>query len=73
MNAVPSDPNREGQNRSWSYPNYRHFRDRATLLDVVAQDDQAVSIAADGSARTWGALPITSVGVSRDRYASVRS
>jgi predicted permease len=49
--------NREGQSRSWSYPNYRDFRDRTTLVDVVAQDDQTFNIASDGSAeRTWGAL-----------------
>ena len=49
--------NREGQSRSWSYPNYQDFRDRATLIDVVAQDDQTFSIAVDDSAeRTWGAL-----------------
>ncbi len=49
--------NREGQSRSWSYPTYQDFRDRATLIDVVAQDDQTLSIAVDDSAeRTWGAL-----------------
>jgi predicted permease len=49
--------NREGQSRSWSYPNYRDFRDRTTLVDVVAQDDQTFNIASDGTAeRTWGAL-----------------
>jgi macrolide transport system ATP-binding/permease protein len=49
--------NREGQSRSWSYPNYRDFRDRATLVDVIGQDDQTFSIAADDTAeRTWGAL-----------------
>ena len=49
--------NREGQSRSWSYPNYQDFRDRATLIDVVAQDDQTLSIAVHDSAeRTWGAL-----------------
>ncbi len=49
--------NREGDSRSWSYPNYQDFRDRATLVDVVAQDDQTLSIAVDDSAeRTWGAL-----------------
>ena len=49
--------NREGQSRSWSYPNYQDFRDRATLIDVVAQDDQTFSIAVDDTAeRTWGAL-----------------
>ena len=63
---VASDPgtlriaameNREGQSRSWSYPNYQDFRDRATLVDVVAQDDQTYSIAVDETAeRTWGGL-----------------
>jgi macrolide transport system ATP-binding/permease protein len=49
--------NREGQSRSWSYPNYQDFRDRATLVEVVAQDDQTFSIAVDDSAeRTWGGL-----------------
>jgi predicted permease len=49
--------NREGDSRSWSYPNYQDFRDRATLVDVVGQDDQTLSIAVDESAeRTWGAL-----------------
>ena len=49
--------NREGQSRSWSYPNYQDFRDRATLIDVVAQDDQTFSIAVDDTAeRTWGGL-----------------
>ena len=49
--------NREGQSRSWSYPNYQDFRDRATLVDVVAQDDQTFSIAVDDTAeRTWGGL-----------------
>ena len=49
--------NRDGQSRSWSYPNYQDFRDRATLIEVVAQDDQTLSIAVDDSAeRTWGAL-----------------
>jgi macrolide transport system ATP-binding/permease protein len=49
--------NREGQSRSWSYPNYQDFRDRVTLVDVVAQDDQTYSIAVDDTAeRTWGGL-----------------
>ena len=49
--------NRDGQSRSWSYPNYQDFRDRATLIDVVAQDDQTFSFAVDDTAeRTWGAL-----------------
>ena len=49
--------NREGQSRSWSYPNFKDFRDRATLLDVVGQDDQTFSIAVDETAeRAWGGL-----------------
>ena len=33
------------------------FRDRATMMDVVAQDDQTFSIAVDHTAeRAWGAL-----------------
>lgn len=49
--------NREGQSRSWSYPNFVDFRDRARMLDVVAQDDQTFSIAVDDTAeRAWGAL-----------------
>jgi predicted permease len=48
---------RDGHSRSWSYPNYRDVRDRATLVDVVAQDDQAMSIAVDGRAeRAYGGL-----------------
>jgi macrolide transport system ATP-binding/permease protein len=48
---------REGRDRSWSYPNYRDFRDRATLVDFVAQDDTAMSVAVDGQAeRALGAL-----------------
>lgn len=63
---VASDPgairiaameNREGQSRSWSYPNFKDFRDRVTMMDVVAQDDQTYSIAVDQTAeRTWGGL-----------------
>jgi predicted permease len=49
--------NREGQTRAWSYPNYQDFRDRATLVDVVAQDDQTFSFAVDDTAeRTFGGL-----------------
>jgi macrolide transport system ATP-binding/permease protein len=49
--------NREGQSRSWSYPNFKDFRDRATLMDVVAQDDSTFSIAVDQTAeRAWGGL-----------------
>jgi macrolide transport system ATP-binding/permease protein len=49
--------NREGSSRSWSYPNFRDFRDRVTLMEVVAQDDQTYNIAVDNTAeRTWGGL-----------------
>ena len=49
--------NREGQSRSWSYPNFTDFRDRLTLMEVVAQDDQTFSIAVDQTAeRAWGGL-----------------
>jgi macrolide transport system ATP-binding/permease protein len=49
--------NREGASRSWSYPNYRDFRDRVTMLDVVAQDDQTFNVAIDDTAeRSWGGL-----------------
>jgi predicted permease len=48
---------REGRPRAWSYPNYRDFRARATLVDYVAQDDLAMSIAVEGQAeRAFGAL-----------------
>jgi macrolide transport system ATP-binding/permease protein len=54
---VAAMENREGQSRSWSYPNFKDFRDRATLVDIFAQDDQTFSIAVDGTAeRTWGGL-----------------
>jgi macrolide transport system ATP-binding/permease protein len=54
---IPAMTSREGQSRSWSYPNYKDFRDRATLVDIVAQDDQTFSIAIDGVAdRAWGGL-----------------
>jgi predicted permease len=49
--------NRDGQSRSWSYPNFKDFRDRVTLMDVVAQDDQTFNIAVDeGAERAWGGL-----------------
>ncbi len=49
--------NREGQSRSWSYPNFEDFRSRATLVDAIAQDDQTFSIAVDQTAeRAWGGL-----------------
>ena len=54
---VAAMENRDGQSRSWSYPNYRDFRDRTTLMDVVAQDDMTLSIAVDDSAdRAYGGL-----------------
>lgn len=54
---IPAMESRESQSRSWSYPNYKDFRDRATLVDIVAQDDQTFSIAVDGIAdRAWGGL-----------------
>lgn len=49
--------NRDGQSRSWSYPNYQDFSQRVTQMQVVAQDDQTFSIAVDDTAeRAWGAL-----------------
>ena len=49
--------NREGQSRSWSYPNFVDFRDRTKMLDIVGQDDQTFNIAVDQTAeRAWGAL-----------------
>jgi macrolide transport system ATP-binding/permease protein len=49
--------NREGQSRSWSYPNFVDFRDRTKMLDIVGQDDQTFNIAVDDTAeRAWGAL-----------------
>ncbi len=54
---IPAMESREGQSRSWSYPNYQDFRDRVTLMDVVAQDDQTFSIAVDQTAeRAMGGL-----------------
>jgi macrolide transport system ATP-binding/permease protein len=48
---------RDGQSRSWSYPNFKDFRDRVTLMEVVAQDDQTFNVAIDDSAeRSWGGL-----------------
>jgi predicted permease len=48
---------REGNSRSWSYPNYRDYRDRATQVEVLGQDDLAMSIAVAGQAeRAHGAL-----------------
>jgi macrolide transport system ATP-binding/permease protein len=54
---VAAMENRDGQSRSWSYPNYRDYRDRATLVDVVAQDDVAMSVAVEGRAeRAYGGM-----------------
>lgn len=54
---VAAMENREGASRSWSYPNYQDFRDRATMVDVVAQDDQTFNVAVDDTAeRSWGGL-----------------
>lgn len=54
---VVSFETRDGRDRSWSYPNYRDFRDRSTRLDYVAQDDLAMSFAVAGHAeRAYGAL-----------------
>jgi predicted permease len=54
---VAAMENREGQSRSWSYPNFKDFRDRVTLMSVVAQDDQTFNIAVDeGAERAWGGL-----------------
>ncbi len=48
---------REGRPRSWSYPNYRDMRDRSRLVEMVAQDDLAMSIAVGGQAeRAYGGL-----------------
>ena len=49
--------NREGQSRSWSYPNYQDFRDRSTLLDVIGQDDLSFNVAVEQTAeRAWGGM-----------------
>src|SRR5688572_3115727 len=49
--------NREGQSRSWSYPNYQDFRDRATLIDIVGQDDLSFNVAVDETAeRAYGGM-----------------
>lgn len=54
---VPTIETREGRPRSWSYPNYRDFRDRKRLVDFIAQDDLAMSIAVSGQGeRAHGAL-----------------
>jgi hypothetical protein len=48
---------REGQLRSWSYPNYRDFRDRSTLTEIVAQNSLAMSISVAGQAeRAYGGI-----------------
>ena len=50
--------NREGASRSWSYPNFKDFRDRVTMMEVVAQDDQTFNVAVDDDSaeRSWGGL-----------------
>lgn len=55
--VIAAMENREGQSRSWSYPNYQDLHDRATLVEFVGQDDQTMSIAVDATAeRAWGGL-----------------
>lgn len=55
--VIAAMENREGQSRSWSYPNYKDLHDRATLVEYVGQDDLTLSIAVDASAeRAWGGL-----------------
>ena len=54
---IASMENREGAIRSWSYPNFKDFRDRVTLMEVTAQDDQTFNVAVDDTAqRDWGCL-----------------
>ena len=62
---VASMENREGASRSWSYPNFKDFRERVTLMDVTAQDDQTFNVAvgpstslraSDTAERSWGGL-----------------
>lgn len=54
---IASMENREGASRSWSYPNFKDFHDRATMMDAVAQSSQTFNVAIDGTAeRTWGGL-----------------
>jgi predicted permease len=57
--------NREGASRAWSYPNFKDFRDRVTLMEMTAQDDQTFNVAIDPSTglsagdtaqRNWGCL-----------------
>jgi predicted permease len=49
--------NREGQPRSWSHPNFRDYRDRASTVEVAAFDDLALSVAVDGQAeRAFGGV-----------------
>ncbi len=55
--VIAAMENREGQSRSWSYPNFKDLHDRSTLVDYVGQDDQSFSIAVDATAeRAWGGL-----------------
>ena len=54
---VASMENREGQSRSWSYPNYRDFRDRVTSMEVVVQTNMTFSIAiGDHADRAYGGM-----------------
>ena len=54
---VAAMENRDGANRAWSYPNFKDFRERATLMDIVAQDDQTFNVAAgDTAQRDWGGM-----------------
>ena len=36
--VIAAMENREGQSRSFSYPNYKDLHDRATLVEYVGQD-----------------------------------
>lgn len=55
--VIAAMENREGQSRSWSYPNFKDLHDRSTLVEYVGQDDQTLSIAVDATAeRAWGGL-----------------
>lgn len=54
---IPAMTSRQGGNRSFSYPNFRDFRDRSRLVDYIGQDDLTLSVAVDGQAeRAWGAI-----------------
>ncbi|MBA3269595.1 MAG: ABC transporter permease, partial [Acidobacteria bacterium] len=54
---VPLVETREGRSRSWSHPNYRDIRERARTVEIIGQDDLAMSLAVDGQAeRAYGAM-----------------